>query len=97
VQYVSHINQFNRNEIFKNRFRLDFNSNKNIRYLPENVVENFPLLIGYYAESCTITEILRKHFKGLLKLKVLILDKNQIEKIENSAFDDLVSLENLIG
>lgn len=72
---------------------LMFIFNRKILNLPENVAENFPNLIGINAYSCTINEISRQHFKGLIKLKELNFGHNFIKKISSETFKDLVSLE----
>jgi hypothetical protein len=72
---------------------LNFNSNKNILYLPENVDEKFPNLVEYDAYSCCVTQIARKNFKGLNKLRAIFLGHNQIEEIAGGSFADLVLLE----
>lgn len=74
---------------------LDINNNKKIFYLPENVAESLPLLIGYSVQRCSVKHILKIHFSGMTKLTQLYLNNNQIERIENSVFDDLISLESI--
>jgi Leucine rich repeat len=67
--------------------------NKNVAFLPENVNEVFPNLVGYNADNCGVKTINKNNFVGLKKLKNLQLNNNPIEKIPNDAFEDLVSLE----
>lgn len=74
---------------------LRFEENKKIRYLPEKVVETFPNLMIYWAQSCSLTEISKKHFKSLIFLRELFLGRNQIERIISNTFEDLTSLERL--
>lgn len=69
------------------------NSGKNIWFLPVRVAETYPNLIGYAANSCSVTKISKKNFEGLEKVKALWLTSNQIEKIPSDTFDDLISLE----
>jgi hypothetical protein len=70
-------------------------SNKKIEFLPENLVETFPNLIGYNARDCSIKQILRKKFRGLINLHGLFLSFNQIETIPSDAFKDLTALKYL--
>jgi hypothetical protein len=74
---------------------LDLSNNLKMFYLPENVGESFPNLIGYSVQRCSVKHVLKLNFNGLKKVKELLLTYNQIEKIENSVFDDLVSLERI--
>lgn len=68
-------------------------SNKKIQFLPIRVGEKFPNLMGIFAGDCSINEISRENFKGLNKLKHLILRNNQIEMIARDTFNDLTSIE----
>jgi Leucine rich repeat len=72
---------------------LDFDHNTRIFYLPENVAETFPNLVGYYIYDCAINEISRQHFKGLHKLRELNISYNFIRKIPSDTFKDLLSIE----
>jgi Leucine rich repeat len=74
---------------------LNFEGNKNIEYLPENIAETFPNLLGYDAWKCSIKIIFKAMFKNMNKLKVLSLQNNQIERISSDTFEDLVSLKYL--
>jgi Leucine rich repeat len=74
---------------------LTFHSNKKISYLPVNIDKNFPNLTRYDASFCNISEVSRNNFKGLKKLIILILDHNQIEKIEDESFKDLTEMTHL--
>lgn len=67
--------------------------NRKIRFLPEKVSEKFPNLLAYYAYSCSLTEVFKINFEKLVKLKILLLDSNQIVKIPSDTFEDLKSLE----
>lgn len=77
----------------KNIFGLDMAFNKNIFFLPVNVYEQFPNLVGLDAGVCSIKTIFKENFKNLNKLKILILHHQPIETIPNNVFEDLVSLE----
>lgn len=72
---------------------LNFSDNKKISYLPVYVGENFPNLLVYDASSCTIKEISNQNFKSFRRLKQMFLENNQIEMIQNEAFDELTNLE----
>lgn len=66
-----------------------FNAEDNMKneYLPTNIGETFPNLLGLNAHNCSIKEITRENFRGLNKLRTLILANNQIETIEDDTFD----------
>jgi Leucine-rich repeat (LRR) protein len=74
----------------------DCSDNKNIQFLPENVGDRFPNLLYHNASNCNITNVSKKNFQGLFKLKVLDLSHNRIEKIPSNTFDDLDELEQLL-
>ena len=64
-----------------------------IKFLPENIVESFPALIGYLINNCSIKTVKGKHFKGLNKLETLFLERNEIETIDGDSFKDLTKLD----
>lgn len=72
---------------------ISFNGNKKVKFLPVEVAFTFPNLVYYSALNCSIKVILKKHFKDLKKLKILILSENQIEIIRKDVFEDLRLLE----
>jgi hypothetical protein len=74
---------------------LTFYSNTKIYFLPVHVSTAFPDLLDYDAMVCSLTTIGRHNFKGLNKLKALLLYKNQITTIYSDTFVDLTSLEYL--
>lgn len=74
---------------------LEFSKNKNIFHLPDNVAGSFPNLEEYNADFCSLIEITKRNFNGLVRLKELSLYKNQIENIADDTFEGLVALENL--
>jgi hypothetical protein len=82
-----------RNEAVKG---LVFQNNKNIFYLPENVAEKFPNLFEYAALNCSIENVLRQHFSGLKRLRLIDLGYNQIEEMAVETFIGLVSVEEII-
>jgi Leucine rich repeat len=75
---------------------LKFKDNKKIVYLPVEVDEKYPGLIGYDASKCSIKEISKENFKGLSKLKILWLHHNFIERVDSDTFQDLSSLQVLV-
>lgn len=72
---------------------LRIDGNKKIHFLPEKVAEKFPKLLAYFANRCSVTEISKSNFEVLVKLRILLLSFNQIEKIYSNTFEDLKSLE----
>jgi hypothetical protein len=70
-------------------------NNKKIEFLPENVSDTYPNLVGYNAPKNSITQITPKNFKGLVKLEILYLQYNQIETIPVETFKDLSSMKYL--
>lgn len=72
-----------------------FDSNKGIEYLPVNVYEKFPNLIGISAWNCAVKAVTKKNFKNLKQLKFLGLASNHIETIDENTFEDLISLTTL--
>jgi Leucine-rich repeat (LRR) protein len=74
---------------------LNFEFNKKISFLPIGVHKAFQNLLGYSAHSCSLTTISRNNFKGLIRLKLLLLEENQITTIYSDTFADLISLKHL--
>lgn len=74
---------------------LYFAGNTKILHLPDNVAESFPNLEGYFASRCSLKEITKRNFNGLVKLRGLFLHHNEIEKIEDDTFEGLLALESL--
>lgn len=72
---------------------LAFLANKKVHFLPINIAESFPNLLGLSSWGCPIKIISRKHLKNLHKLKLLNLGRNKIEIIKKDTFKDLRSLE----
>lgn len=72
---------------------IEFFGNVNVSYLPVNIAEIFPNLVGYGAGNCSIKSISKANFQGLTSLKELLLFENFIETIPNNIFDGLTSLE----
>jgi Leucine rich repeat len=70
-----------------------FKRNKKILYLPQNISEVFPNLIGYDAYHSSLITISRENFHGLTKLKAIWLAENKIEKVSSDTFADLSALE----
>lgn len=72
---------------------LSFDSNKKVLFLPVEVAVSFPNLVYYSALNCSVKRILKKHFKDMKKLKILVLSKNQIDTIRRDVFEDLNLIE----
>lgn len=74
---------------------IQFDENHEIKFLPVNVSEHFPNLIGISAWKCSIKTISKKNFEGLTQLIALGLGFNEIEVIDAHTFEDLTSLRKL--
>lgn len=74
---------------------LTFLSNKKIEFLPLEIANNFPELLGLAAQECSLTSVSRRNFKNLRKLRFLGLNYNKIRKIADNTFSDLIALEEL--
>lgn len=72
---------------------LTFGGNKKITFMPIEVAQSFPKLLGYSTYDCSVKEVSQENLKGLRKLKKLWLGENQIEKIPSNTLEDLVELE----
>lgn len=75
---------------------VDMNGNRKIHFLPVNPANSFPSLKAYCAERCSVKIIYKENFKGLLQLKRIQLQGNQIQKIDDDTFEDLLQLEILV-
>lgn len=75
---------------------LKFSENRKIAFLPIETFKSFPNLIVYGAQSCELKSISYDNFKKLNKVKVVILNDNEIEKLNTKIFKDLISLEWLV-
>ena len=71
-------------------FHIEYNNE--VKFLPENMVKSFPELIAYQVYNCSIKTVNGKHFKGLDKLEVLALRRNEIESIDEDSFKDFTKL-----
>lgn len=69
--------------------------NKNLEFLPKNVGEKFPNLLALEAYACSVKIISKETFKGLTKLQLLIISKNQIETIDDDTFDFIPAVERI--
>lgn len=77
----------------ENTTMLFFYNNIRISFLPIEIHEKFPDLLGIIARDCAILTISKKNVNKLRKLEVLDLAKNKIQKIESDSFDDLTNIE----
>lgn len=66
-----------------------------VKFLPANFLAAIPDVEVLQIFNCSVAEVNENHFKGLSKLRILILAFNKIEHIAGDAFADLVSLESL--
>lgn len=64
-----------------------------VKFLPKNLSVVLPELVAMRVSETAVTAVDENHFKGLLKLKFLVLEDNQIEYVPNHAFNDLTKLE----
>ena len=69
---------------------------KNVRFLPTNYGEKFPLLNALNIFNCSLQKIHSNAFENLYKLKLINLGKNEIATIEENAFAHQFKLESLI-
>lgn len=69
-----------------------FSGNENIKFLPVKVYENFPNLEIYLARKAAVAEISASNFKNLVDLKLIDLQRNQIEIVPEDCFQGLTSL-----
>lgn len=69
--------------------------NEKIFFFPDDIFVAFSNLKGISAWGCLVKEISKRNFNGLIELKYLNLEKNQIETINNGTFKGLVNLEEL--
>ena len=79
----------------ENMKKIIFDYNKKVFYLPEKVREVYPNLEIYTAGGCSIIAISKNNFEGLTHLKELNLEFNNIQRIPNEVFKDLLSLESI--
>lgn len=71
----------------------DISRNKQIQYIPKNLSEKFPSLLGVQINACSIKEVSESNFEGLFKLQEIDLKSNSIRTIASSAFKDNSKLE----
>lgn len=71
---------------------IDFSENKKIEYLPYKIYMQFPNLVDYRANQCTIKQITKANFENLNRLKYLKLSSNKIQKIFGNTFHGLGNL-----
>lgn len=74
---------------------INFIDNKNIKYLPQNLGEALPNLIGISGFNSSLQSISSTDLSNLRKLKYLNLAKNSLRRIPSNSFDHLTSLEEL--
>lgn len=69
--------------------------NRKIEYLPSNLGETYPNLVGMQFGHCSIKAITKKNFKFLNKLRQLLLRDNQIGVIADDTFDYIPVVETI--
>lgn len=74
---------------------LSIEHNENIKFLPENIADTFPNLIGLEVWNCSVKSVERRHFKNLRELKELIIAYNKVKNVDSEAFKDQGKLERL--
>lgn len=75
--------------------RLYMQSGMFLEFLPDRLGKSFPNLLVLDAAKCVIKKINRRNFQGLIKLQVLLLKENQIEKISSDTFGNLKAIERI--
>lgn len=70
--------------------------NLNLKYLPLNIYEIYPNMIGISFWYCSVVAVSKANFQKLSKIRRLALNQNRISVIENDTFEDLESLEWLL-
>lgn len=68
---------------------MSLDDNKKVEFLPIRVFQSFPNIDSYSATSCSIREISKENFEGLLDLSVISLMGNQILMILSNTFQGL--------
>lgn len=74
---------------------LIFEHNQKINYLPENISEKFPNLVGLSAYDSGVKKISKANFHNLIHLKELHLSNNFIVMINGDTFAGLISLDHV--
>lgn len=74
---------------------IKFEGNKNIRFLPYKIYLQFPNLVIYNAERCSIKQISMQNFENLRSLKSIELRFNRIKKISGDTFKGLDNLRSV--
>lgn len=69
--------------------------NKKIEFLPQDISVPFPKLRIVDAYGCAVKEVTKQNFHGLTMVNKIVLDDNEINKIEQNSFDDLTDLNSL--
>lgn len=74
---------------------LKISDEADIKFIPENIAETFPLLTVIEVHDCAVEIVGDKSFRNLRELLSLNLNSNEIETVESGAFSDLLKLEHL--
>lgn len=70
-----------------------FSNNSKIEYLPYKIHMQFPNLVTYMADRCSIKQITKENFESLNRLERLDLSFNKIQKISGNTFQGLQKLQ----
>lgn len=74
---------------------LNFDKNRKVEFLPENVWLTFPELVFYDASHCNIKALSKNNFVNLRSMEYFWFGDNQIEKIDDDTFEDLFSVKQI--
>lgn len=69
--------------------------NKKIEFLPQDISVPFPKLRIVDAYGCAVKAVTKQNFHGLTMVNKIVLDDNEIDKIDENSFDDLTDLNSL--
>lgn len=83
------------NPVNENVTLLLLGNSENVEYLPQDISAAFPNLIAIDASGCSVKTIGKPNFVGLSKLRGIILNRNQLERIDEDSFDDTADLSDI--
>lgn len=69
--------------------------NKEMKFLPKRIGENFPNLIEFRTDNCGLTVARNYFFENMQNLEFLNLNSNKIATVESDAFKDLIKVQYL--
>lgn len=71
----------------------DIRHEKEVSFIPMQIANKFPGLVVFHINNCSIKSIGAKDLKGLKRLRILHMPRNEIGTIDKDAFKDLFKLE----